>query len=266
MRSNAHTEQDIALLAIYYYTRFARICQIIGLLLHSLIVEAHEACAQSRRLRSWPVSCQGGDSRRLGRGLRFISGGVNMKVIGGTARGRNLSSVPGTTTRPITARVKKALFDILGDAIPGSRFLDLFAGSGSVGIEALSRGADECVFVEKSPRAVAIVRRNLQTTGLDARAQVLRDDAFRYIGQQCSETFDIIYVAPPQYEDLWAEALLALDRSSLVEDDGIVVAQIFPKEYRPLELRVLELYRQRRYGSTLLCFYTSSVAQESVSA
>ena len=144
-----------------------------------------------------------------------------MKVIGGTARGMNLSPVPGTTTRPITARVKKALFDILGEAIPGSRFLDLFAGSGSVGIEALSRGADECVFVEKSARAVATIRRNLRTTGLDARAQVLRDDAFRYVGRQCSGTFDIVYIAPPQYQNLWAEALLALDCSSLVEDDGI---------------------------------------------
>ena len=185
-----------------------------------------------------------------------------MKVIGGTARGMNLSPVPGTTTRPITARVKKALFDILGEAIPGSRFLDLFAGSGSVGIEALSRGADECVFVEKSARAVATIRRNLRTTGLDARAQVLRDDAFRYVGRQCSGTFDIVYIAPPQYQNLWAEALLALDCSSLVEDDGIAVAQIFPKEYRPLELRVLELYRQRRYGSTLLCFYTNSAVEE----
>ena len=188
-----------------------------------------------------------------------------MKVIGGTARGRNLSSVPGTTTRPITARVKKALFDILGEAVPGSRFLDLFAGSGSVGIEALSRGADECVFVEKSPRAVDTIRRNLQATGLDPRGQVLRDDAFRYISQQSSGTFDIIYIAPPQYQDLWAEALLALDRSSLVQDDGIVVAQIFPKEYRPLELRMLELYRQRRYGSTLLCFYANSAVEEGLS-
>lgn len=178
-----------------------------------------------------------------------------MRVIGGTARGQKLWPVPGKTTRPITGRVKKALFDILGDLIPGCRFLDLFAGTGGVGIEALSREAGACVFVEKDSRAIATIRRNLRTTGLRERAAVVRGDVFRYIGRQSSDAFDIIYVAPPQYKDLWADTLLALDCSSLLREDGIIVAQIYPKEYHPLELHSLNMYEQRRYGSTLLCFY-----------
>ena len=184
-----------------------------------------------------------------------------MLVIGGEARGKRLSSVPGKTTRSITSRVKKSLFDILAEEIPGCHFLDLFAGAGGVGIEALSRGADACVFVESNSRAIDTIRRNLQTTGLGARASVVRDDVFHYISQQLATTFDIIYVAPPQYKGLWAETLSALDDSSLLCTNGIAIAQIFPKEYHPLELRSLEMYDQRRYGSTLLCFYTSAAPQ-----
>jgi len=185
-----------------------------------------------------------------------------MKVIGGSARGRKLNSVPGTTTRPIGARVKKALFDVLSGHTPGSRFLDLFAGSGSVGIEALSRGADACLFVEKDSRAVATIRRNLSSTDLSARGKVIREDVFRFIDRPSSEAYDIIYVAPPQYRDLWAETLLALDHSSLLAADGVVIVQIYPKEYHTLELHSLELYRQRRYGSTLLCFYSERLPAE----
>ena len=184
-----------------------------------------------------------------------------MRVIGGEARGKRLYSGPGKTTRSITSRVKKSVFDILANEIPGCRFLDLFAGAGGVGIEALSRGADACVFVERNSRAIATIRRNLQTTGLGARASVVRDDVFHYISQQFATAFDIIYVAPPQYRGLWAETLLALDYSSLLRNNGIAIAQIFPKEYHPLELRSLEMYDQRHYGSTMLCFYTSAASQ-----
>jgi 16S rRNA (guanine(966)-N(2))-methyltransferase RsmD len=184
-----------------------------------------------------------------------------MRVIAGEARGKKLYAVPGKTTRSITSRVKKSLFDILVDDIPGCRFLDLFAGAGSVGIEALSRGADACVFVERNSRAIATIRRNLQTTGLGARARVVSGDVFHYIRQQLATAFDIIYVAPPQYRGLWAETLLALDCSPILRNNGIAVAQIFPKEYHPLELGSLEMYDQRRYGSTLLCFYTCAAPQ-----
>ena len=181
-----------------------------------------------------------------------------MRVIAGTAKGHRLRSVPGDTTRPITDRVKEALFNILGDLIVGARVLDLFAGTGAVGIEALSRGAAEAVFIDKSPAALRTIRANLQHTRLADRAVVLRADAFKYLAGPIQTPFDFIYVAPPQYKGLWAEALRALDACPGWlggRRGGIVVAQIHPREYQDLALNNLVEYDQRKYGSTLLCFY-----------
>lgn len=184
-----------------------------------------------------------------------------MRVIAGIAKGRRLQSVPGDVTRPITDRVKEALFNILGDFVVGARVLDLFAGTGAVGIEALSRGAAEAVFIDKSSAALRIVRANLQHSRLADRAIVLRADAFKYLSSPIESPFDLIYVAPPQYKGLWADALRALDaRPAWLSiypegDSGIVVAQIHPREYQKLPLELLAEYDQRKYGSTLLCFY-----------
>lgn len=179
-----------------------------------------------------------------------------MRVIAGQAKGKTLKMVPGEGTRPITDRVKEAVFNILAAEVPGCRFLDLFAGTGAVGIEALSRGAAHAVLIDKAARAVQVVRENLRLTGLAAQATVLHQDAFKFI-ETCQEQFDIIYVAPPQYEGLWSKALLSLDQRSLLADGGLIVVQIFPKEYAPLTLRQYQLTDQRHYGSTLLCFYES---------
>jgi 16S rRNA (guanine(966)-N(2))-methyltransferase RsmD len=188
-----------------------------------------------------------------------------MRVIAGEAKGRGLYAVPGQSTRPITDRVKASLFNILAGYVPGARFLDLFAGTGGVGIEALSRGASEAVFVERDQRALATIHRNLEATGLAGRARVVKRDVFRFIAAYSGQPFDVIYVAPPQYQGLWARALHALDgsipaqpagRSTRLASPGtLVVAQIYPKEYEPLDLAVLVLVDQRKYGSTLLCFY-----------
>lgn len=178
-----------------------------------------------------------------------------MRVIAGEAKGRHLYPVPGETTRPITDRVKESLFNILRDRIDDATFLDLFAGTGGVGIEALSRGARSATFVEKEPRAIATIRRNLETTGLSGRARVVRDDVFRFIESSDAQAFDIIYVAPPQYRELWAQTVAALDTSPLVGPHTLVVVQIYPKEYHPIPLTRLELVDERKYGSTLLCFY-----------
>jgi len=180
-----------------------------------------------------------------------------MRVIAGEAKGRRLFSVPGETTRPITDRVKSALFNILGGRLVEASFLDLFAGTGGVGIEALSRGAAEATFVERDERALATIRRNLSATGLAGRARVLRADVFKFIATYQGLAFDIIYVAPPQYQGLWARTLQALDPSPLLAQGTLVVAQIYPKEYATLPLQRLVLSDQRKYGSTLLCFYSA---------
>ena len=181
-----------------------------------------------------------------------------MRVIAGKAKGHRLKSVPGGGTRPITDRAKSALFNIIGNDIIGCRFLDLFAGTGQVGIEALSRGATEAVFVERAGAALRTIRENLAHTRLEARARVVRADVFDFLATQVepAEPFDYVYIAPPQYRGLWVRTLRALDaRPGWLTDDGWTVAQIHPREYEELALEYLALFDQRTYGSVMLCFY-----------
>jgi 16S rRNA (guanine966-N2)-methyltransferase len=179
-----------------------------------------------------------------------------MRVIAGEAKGRRLRPVPGDVTRPITDRVKEALFDILGEQVLDAYVLDLFAGTGGVGIEALSRGAQRAVFVEQDGRALRTIRENLHATHLRERAEIIAGDVFDYLARMGpGGKFDIVYVAPPQYKGLWARTLRALDKQSPLTPQGVIVVQIFPKEYEHLALTNLVLADQRRYGSTLLCFY-----------
>ncbi len=179
-----------------------------------------------------------------------------MRVIRGTARGRQLRPVPGEITRPITDRVKEALFNIIGADIQEASLLDLFAGTGSVGIEALSLGAGMVRFIDIHRSAVQTVRTNLTHTRLERNAEVLQRNALALIGSPPDRSFDYIYIAPPQYHDMWAEIILGLEaRPDWLSEDGWAVVQIDPKEYRPLPLRNLEEFDQRRYGDTILVFY-----------
>ncbi len=182
-----------------------------------------------------------------------------VRVIAGKAKGHRLYAVPGQSTRPITDRVKEALFNILAERVVEARFLDLFAGTGAVGIEALSRGAIQATFVERHPRALATLRRNLEHTKLAEHASVVRRDVFKFIAEYGEAPFDIVYVAPPQYRGLWARTLAALDDAAVLARNSLAVAQIHPKEYEPLRLHRLKLSDQRKYGSTMLCFYESSI-------
>lgn len=179
-----------------------------------------------------------------------------IRVIGGSARGRRLKSVPGDSTRPITDRAKESLFNILAPDLRGASMLDLFAGTGSVGIEALSRGAKFVRFVDKHPLAIRTVRENLLTTNLAQNANVQRTDAFTKLASPADMQFDYIFIAPPQYKNLWERALKLLDQHIdwLVEDAWVIV-QIDPVEYKPLELTYLNEIDQRKYGSTIFIFY-----------
>jgi 16S rRNA (guanine966-N2)-methyltransferase len=186
-----------------------------------------------------------------------------MRVVTGEAKGRRLKTPKTTGTRPIMDRVKTALFDILSHEVENARFLDLFAGTGSVGIEALSRGATDATFIEMNHKILQLVRENLQITGLADRAEVLHSDAFKFLQTYQVPTkrqriYDIIYIAPPQYEGLAARALALVDSSTLYASGALVIVQIHPKE-RPgvaaVECKHLELTDERRYGSTLLMFY-----------
>jgi 16S rRNA (guanine966-N2)-methyltransferase len=179
-----------------------------------------------------------------------------LRIIAGKARGRKLRSVPGDSTRPITDRVKENLFNILGADVEGSSWLDLFAGTGSVGIEALSRGADFVRFIDLQRQAIETIRSNLSQTGLQVGSEVLRRDAFQLIAEPADRGFDYVYIAPPQYKALWMRALLALDENpGWLNDDAWVIIQIHPVEGQDVSLKKLEEFDRRKYGSTLLLFY-----------
>jgi len=178
-----------------------------------------------------------------------------MRVIAGKAKGRKLHAVPGPGTRPMTDRAKSALFSILSEDVVDARFLDLFAGTGQVGIEALSRGAARAVFVEMNHAALRVIHNNLALTGLASLAEVTRDDVFHYLSTP-PQPFDYVYVAPPQYRGLWIQTLRVLDAlPGWLKQDGWVIAQINPLEYEALPLNNFVLFDQRKYGSVMLCFY-----------
>jgi 16S rRNA (guanine(966)-N(2))-methyltransferase RsmD len=184
---------------------------------------------------------------------------TGLRIIAGKARGRKLKSVPGDSTRPITDRVKESLFDILGADLSenqGASLLDLFAGTGSVGIEALSRGARFVRFVEQNRLAVDIIRFNLEQTGLKAGSDVMRMDAFALLARQPDRDFDYVYIAPPQHKGLWKKALLLLEANpKWLSEDAWVIVQIHPVEFEELSLQNLEEFDRRNYGSTQLIFY-----------
>lgn len=186
-----------------------------------------------------------------------------MRVITGAAKGRRLQMVPGEGTRPITDRAKEALFSILGDWIEGRRVLDLFGGTGAIGIESLSRGAAAAHFIDMNRKAVETIRANLRHCQLEEDAVVERGDSFAFLKRYQGEPFDLIYIAPPQYQDLWRMALRQIDeRPELLTVDSEVIVQIHPKEDAPVELNFLVEYDRRRYGSVLLIFYSGQGDEE----
>ena len=182
-----------------------------------------------------------------------------MRVITGRAKGRKLMSVPGDGTRPITDRAKSALFSILNDWIDGTRVLDLFGGTGGVGIECLSRGATYAHFVDNNRKAVDTIQANLAHCGFSREATVERNDSFTFLERYRGEPFDFIYVAPPQYQDLWRKALQMIDqRPQLTAEYATIVVQIHPVEDKPVELQRLQEYDRRKYGSVMLLFYADA--------
>jgi len=181
---------------------------------------------------------------------------VSLRVISGSARGRKLKSVPGDTTRPITDRAKEALFNILAGDVVDSLWWDLFAGTGAVGIEALSRGAAQVRFSDLNRAPIDTIKWNLEHCGFSDLAEIRRGDAFSMLLAKPDKQFEFIYIAPPQFKDMWSRALLVLDENpGWLTEMGWAIIQIAPKEYQNLHLANLEEVDQRKYGSTLLVFY-----------
>jgi 16S rRNA (guanine966-N2)-methyltransferase len=181
---------------------------------------------------------------------------MSLRVISGKAKGRRLKSVPGDTTRPVTDMVKEALFNILAGDVIDSQWWDLFGGTGAIGVEALSRGARFVRFTDLNRLPIEIIKENLASTGFSTMAEVRRVDAYKWLASSPDRSFDYFYIAPPQYKEMWSQALILADRNSEWLSRGAwVIIQIHPKEYRDIEVNNLEKIDQRQYGSTLLVFY-----------
>lgn len=181
---------------------------------------------------------------------------ANPRIIAGKARGIRLNGVPGDITRPITDRVKEALYNIIGPDIVGASMLDLFAGTGSVGLEALSRGARYVRFNDLHRQAIATIKANIAVTRLETGTEVTQRDALDVLKKQPDYRFDYVYIAPPQYKQIWITALQALDQNpGWLSDESWVIVQIDPVELEPVTLQRLVEFDQRRYGSTILIFY-----------
>ena len=149
-----------------------------------------------------------------------------MRVIAGKAKKMPLKTVPGMDTRPTTDRIKETLFNMLQPCLADSRFLDLFSGSGAIGIEALSRGAASAVFIEKNPKAAECIRQNLAFTRLDAGAKVMRTDVLRGLEQlEGIGAFDLIFMDPPYDKGLERKVLEYLKTSALMDENTLVVAE-----------------------------------------
>ncbi len=180
-----------------------------------------------------------------------------MRIISGQAKGRRLKALKGLKTRPTSDRVKEAIFNILGPYIPGCLFLDLYAGTGNMGIEALSRGSKESVFVENNPAALKVIRDNLALTGFENDAQVIRDSVISALGkfQNAGRKFDIIFLDPPYEKDMSLPTLQKINDNNLLEEDGMVLVEHHRREKYPERMGHLLLARQNRYGDTMISFY-----------
>lgn len=184
-----------------------------------------------------------------------------IRITGGAYRGRILKTPPGEITRPALATVRLAVFNVLSAKVAGSRFLDLFGGSGAFAIEAVSRGAEEATIVDVSRKAISVIRANVETLGLDSKITVLHSDALKVIHAFASKdkVFDIIAVAPPHFAGLVDSAMAKLDEySEIISDNGVVFVQHHRDEPITVGLVNLRPGREYVYGTTRINIISKS--------
>jgi len=180
-----------------------------------------------------------------------------VRVIAGQARGHSLKAPKGQSTRPTLDRVREAIFNVLALRVPEAEVLDLFSGSGAMGIEALSRGAKSCVFNDQNKQAILVIKDNLQHTKLAERASIFNMEArqlLTLLQNTTSEGFDLVFVDPPYQSGLYEAVLTQLLAGKLLKKGSLVIVESNPE----LEIKVphvLQLLKQSRYGDTLVSYY-----------
>ncbi|MCK4463841.1 MAG: 16S rRNA (guanine(966)-N(2))-methyltransferase RsmD [Candidatus Omnitrophica bacterium] len=193
----------------------------------------------------------------MDRGLWTNEELVNMRIISGKYKGRKINFPKSPYIRPTQDRVREALFNVLARSISGVNALDLFAGSGAFGIEALSRGAKNVTFVDNNFKCVRIIKENLRNIDIEDRANILRMDALRAI-KKLSKTgnkFDIVFLDPPYYKGLSKKTLISLNQYDILSHTNIIVAEHFKKDILPYNIDNMIFFKQKRFGDTVLSFY-----------
>ena len=188
--------------------------------------------------------------------MKILLGGLGVRVISGSARGLKLNTPGDDRVRPTTDRVKESMFNIVQDWVYDSQVLDLFAGSGALGIEALSRGASQAVFCDNSLDSIKIIKSNIENARVADRSQIVSGDFKRCLRdmEAKNQSFDMIFVDPPYYEGLFEEVLDTIRSCKILKKDGIVIVEHDAK--KPIgQVEGLEVYKEKKYGITMLTFY-----------
>lgn len=176
-----------------------------------------------------------------------------MRIISGCRRGHKLLEFEGRDVRPTTDRVKEAIFNIIQMSVPGAEVLDMFAGSGALSFEALSRGAAHAVLTDSDARSVSLIRRNVESLRFEECCEVIQGSCFEY-ARRCGRSFDIIFLDPPYNTGLAEAALKTVAECGLLSDNGIAVLESDNTDFRG-ECEGLQLLKQKRYGRTYITIY-----------
>lgn len=187
-----------------------------------------------------------------------------MRVISGQLKGKRLKSVPGMTTRPTSDKVKEAVYNIVGPYFDGGEVLDLYAGSGAMGIEALSRGMDKGVFTDKANQAIKTIKENLRETSLTNQSEVYRNDARKALNllHQRGRSFQLIILDPPYQEQTLTEDLTLISEIGLLDPDGIILCEHDKKVELPENISELVKIRHQLYGDTVITLYEWSESDD----
>jgi 16S rRNA (guanine966-N2)-methyltransferase len=182
-----------------------------------------------------------------------------LRIIAGRWKGKPLLSLKGITTRPTSDRVKESVFNIIQSYVPDSMVLDLFAGTGSLGLEALSRGCKRVIFVERDPRAMEILNKNRTSLEYCGKSEVIRRDVLSAIkGFSGSKKFDIIFADPPYDIGLAIPVLEAISTEDVLNEKGVIVLEHHAGEIQPEQIGSLKKIQARKYGNTCISFYKRS--------
>lgn len=188
---------------------------------------------------------------------------MGLRIIGGDKKGKKLLSVKGMKTRPTADRMRESLFNILSSSVVDSNVLDLFAGTGAFGIEALSRGASAASFIDNDRAALSVIEKNLKSCGFEGRSKIFRCNIL--INLKClkvvTKPFDLVFMDPPYEKDYVYPSLVNLKQSSALQNGSILIVEHSPNEPVPEDLFGFEISDQRRYGGTLFSFFNFLISK-----